>query len=190
MIKINLLTGDRDRARKRTPGGVSLGQKLTIACSLLLVGSVLVIGWWFWALQRQSAQVDVDLATARQETARLRGVLQQVEQFEARREQLEQRVALIEQLRKGQTGPVHMLDEISKSVPDRLWLMTLEQEALDLTIQGRATSLTAVSDFVANLEGSGYFERPVEILDSKVESSSETELIRFSIKARFAAPEA
>ena len=35
------------------------------------------------------------------------------------------------------------------------------------------TSLTALSDFVANLEGSTWFKKPVEIVDSQVEPDAE-----------------
>ncbi len=76
--------------------------------------------------------------------------------------------ALIEQLRQGREGPVHMLDEISRSLPDGLWLTDLKQQDDDLTITGRCTSLTALSDFVENLRLGGYF-KPVEILDSQVD---------------------
>jgi len=31
-------------------------------------------------------------------------------------------VTLIETLRKGQSSPVHVLDAVSRSVPDMLWL--------------------------------------------------------------------
>ena len=56
----------------------------------------------------------------------------------------------------------------------------------ELTIEGRCTSLNSLSDFVSGLEASELFERPVEIIDSRVEpaSASMPELIRFSVKAR------
>jgi type IV pilus assembly protein PilN len=99
-------------------------------------------------------------------------------------------VTLIEELRKGQTGPVHLLDEVSRSLPDTMWLTELKQTAADVAIDGRCTTLTALSDFVSGLELSNYFERPVEIVDSTVEPSTAAgpELIRFSVKARFKAP--
>jgi hypothetical protein len=51
-------------------------------------------------------------------------------------------------------------------------------------------TLTALSDFVGNLEKSGYFKRPVEILNSQVKSAAAPvgELIEFSIKAQFHVP--
>ena len=76
-------------------------------------------------------------------------MIQQVQQFEQRKAQLQQRVVLIEQLRKGQTGPVHMLDQISRALPPMLWLTELKQTGgNDVVIDGRCTTLTGLSDFV------------------------------------------
>jgi type IV pilus assembly protein PilN len=189
MIRVNLLSGERDRAKRRVAAaGPNIGQKLIVVCSLLLVATLVGIGWWFWSLRQESARMDADVAAARRETERLKSVLDEVRVFEARRTQLEQRVTLIEQLRRGQSGPVHMLDQISRSLPDRLWLTTLEQKGVDLTIEGRATSLTSLSDFIGNLETSGYFRRPVEIVDSQVENAAQGDLIRFTVRAQFQAP--
>ena len=184
MIRINLLTVDRERAKRKAK--FQVGQKITVACSLILVAAALVVGWWFWSLQRSSADLDQQIVDAERETQRLQSVIQQVAQFEARRAQLQQRVTLIEELRKGQTGPVHLLDQISKALPEAMWLTDLRQAGSELTIEGRCTSLNALSDFVSGLEASSLFERPVEIIDSRVEpaTASMPELIRFSVKAR------
>ena len=112
------------------------------------------------------------------------------QQFEQRKAQLQQRVVLIEQLRKSQTGPVHMLDQISRALPPMLWLTELKETTLDVTIDGRCTNLTGVSDFVSNLEASGYFKKSVEIVSTTSEPLSQPpgELIKFSIKAEFQQP--
>jgi type IV pilus assembly protein PilN len=184
LIKINLLTVDRERAKRKAKFRV--GQKVTVGCSLTLVAAALAVGWWFWSLQRGSADLDRQIADAERETLRLQGVIQQVTQFEGRRAQLQQRVTLIEELRKGQTGPVHLLDQISKALPEAMWLTDLRQAANDITLEGRCTSLNSLSDFVSALEASELFERPVEIIDSRVEAptTSTPELIRFSVRAR------
>jgi type IV pilus assembly protein PilN len=118
-------------------------------------------------------------------------VLEQVRKFESQKAMLQQRVTLIEQLRKGQYAPVHLLDEVSKSLPDRLWLSDLTQTGADFTIGGMTDSLTAVSDFVANLEGTRWFKKPVEILDSQVQTDAKAgDLIKFQIKAQFVDPTA
>jgi type IV pilus assembly protein PilN len=187
MIRINLLAVERERAKQpRRAVFIPAAQRVTIGASLILLATVLGIGWWFWSLRMESTNLDAEIARAETETQQLRSVLGQVQKFETRKAQLQQRVTLIEQLRRGQTAPVHVLDEISKSVPDRLWLTSMTQNDKDFTIDGRTTSLTALSDFVANLEGSSWFKRPVEIVDSQVEPNAQAgDLVRFTIRAQF-----
>jgi len=191
MIRINLLTEERQQSRKATP--LQLGQKLTVACSLILIAAALAIGWRYWALREESARLDAEIASAQNETARLHSIIEQVQQFEQRRTQLQQRVALIEQLRRDQTGPVHMLDQISRALPPMVWLRTLQQDdedATSVTIEGRGVTLTGLSDFVANLEASGYFRRSVEIVNSETAPASRDggEVIQFTIRAAFEQP--
>jgi type IV pilus assembly protein PilN len=190
MIRINLLAAERDRAKKK---GVTLGtagQKLTVGCSLLLVLAGLFIGWRYWTVTRDSAELDKEIAAAQQETTRLHSIIQQVQQFEQRKAQLQQRVVLIEQLRKGQTGPVHMLDQISRSLPSMLWLTEVKQIGTEILIDGKCTTPIGVSDFVANLEASGYFKRSIEIVSTTSETLPQPpgELIKFSLKAVFQQP--
>lgn len=193
MIRINLLGVERQKPRRTA--GIDIAQRLTLACSLVVVVAALGIGWWYWSLTRQSARVDAELAQAQQEAVRLRSLIAEVGQFQRRQAQLQQRVALIEQLRSGQSIPVQILDHVSRSLPDMLWLTELKQEDGEITIAGRSTTLVAVSDFVANLGSSEVLKKPIEIVNSQSESvapaggqGSGVELIRFTVKAQIAAP--
>jgi len=188
MIRINLLAAERT---KKKAVSLQAGQKLTIACSAILLLAVLFVGWRYWSLSRQSTQLDAEIAASQQETTRLHSVILQVQQFEQRKAQLQQRVVLIEQLRKGQTGPVHMLDQISRAMPPMLWLTQVRQSGTDVLIDGKATTLTGLSDFVTNLEASGYFKRSIEIVSTTTEPVAQppSELIKFSIKALFQPPD-
>ena len=165
---------------------------MAIGCSVILVLAGLFVGWRYLSLTRESSQLDADITAAQNETARLHSIIQQVQEFEQRKAQLQQRVVLIEQLRKGQTGPVHMLDQISRALPPMLWLTELKQSATgsEVVVDGKSTTLTGLSDFVANLEASGYFKRSVEIVSTTSEAATATsaELIKFSIKAIFQLP--
>lgn len=187
MIRINLLAVERERTKKKVTFNV--GQKLTVACSLILIATAVVIGWRYWTIQRDSKDLDEQITAAQKETARLHSIIQQVQQFEQRKTQLQQRVTLIEQLRKGQTGPVHLLDQISRALPPMLWLTELKQDAKnpdEIVIDGRCTTLTSLSDFVANLEASGYFKRSIEIVSTTSEAAKDTsELVKFQVKAVF-----
>ena len=191
MIRINLLAAEHGRSKKKAAAILgTTGQKLTVSCTLILILAALFVGWRYWTLTRESADLDRQIFAAQQETTRLHSVIQQVQQFEQRRAQLQQRVVLIEQLRKGQTGPVHMLDQISRALPPMLWLTELKQIGSDVVIDGRATTPIGVSDFVANLEATGYFKRSIEIVSTTTEPLPQPpgELIKFSLRAIFQQP--
>jgi type IV pilus assembly protein PilN len=133
------------------------------------------------------SRVGHEIAAAKREEARLAEVLRQVADFDAQREELQRRVTLIDELRRGQNAPVHIVDEISRSLPDMTWLTNLKQEGYDVTLQGRCLSLTALSDFVGNLEATKYFKKPVEIVSSEVVKGEKDgpELISFTVKGTF-----
>jgi len=190
MIRINLLAVERQRSKK-TRVVIPAAQRATIGASIILLATVLGIGWWFWSLRQQSLQLDDDIVKAETQAQQLRSVLAQVQKFEARKAQLQQRVSLIEQLRNGQSAPVHVLDQISKSLPDRLWLTDMTQTGSEFSIAGMTTSMSGVSDFIANLEATRWFKRPVEIVDSQVQADAKAgDLVKFSIKAAFQDPDA
>jgi type IV pilus assembly protein PilN len=187
MIRINLLATERKAAKAASPG-MQAGQKMMVIGSLILVATVVLIGWRYWALGQEEAQVTREIEAANREEARLQEILRQVEEFQNRRRMLEARVALIDELRKGQTAPVHMIDQISKALPDMTWLTSMNQTGYTLQMQGRCLTLTSLSDFIGNLEASRYFIRPVEIIESTVEEArgaDTPELISFTIRGTF-----
>jgi len=197
MIRINLLGGERQKARKTT-AAFDAGRHTTLACAAVLVISVAGIGWWYWALTQASTRVDADIVAAEGEAVRLRSLLVEVQQFEARRAQLQQRVALIQQLRGGQSLPVQLLDTISKSIPDMLWLTDLEEKDTSVTMTGLSTTLIAVSDLVGNLGSTPLLKKPIEIVNTEVQTQAQqgpatgqaaADLIKFTVKAQMATPE-
>jgi type IV pilus assembly protein PilN len=197
MIRINLLGNERAAARK----GLVFDSPRQVAgiCGAIALTTALGVGWWHWSLTQQSARVDDEIASATTEQARMRTLLAELAQFEARRATLQQRVQLIEQLRGGQSVPVQLLDHVSRSLPDMLWLTALAQDGDVMTVEGRSTTLFALSDFVGNLGNSPLLQKPIEIVNSQVEpappaqartqtSGQGQELIRFTVKAQMAKP--
>src|SRR5690606_555321 len=196
MIRINLLRVETAPAGPSVFQGLA-ANRLHIAGGLIVASALAGIGWWYTSTQAQLAAAGVAIQQAQAERQRLTAVLEQIEQFEAQRTQLQQRVALIEQLRTGQHSPVTLLDQVSRSLPERLWLTGLRQAGATVTIDGRTTTLTSLSDFIGNLESSGAFTRPVEIVTSEVQQTGGIDIVHFQVKATFplgdpqaAAPEA
>ena len=92
--------------------------------------------------------------------------------------------------------PVQLLDHVSRSLPDMLWLTSMVQNGPELTIQGRSTTLIALSDFVGNLGNNPLLIKPIEIVNSEVDAAASSqqvrggqppvETIRFTVKAQVA----
>lgn len=194
MIRINLLTTERKAAKgggaaKSFTGAAGPGQKMMVLGSLILVIVIAGLGWRYWALGQQAAKLEADIENMRREEARLQEILRQVREFEARKTMLQARLDLIDALRQGQNAPVHMVDQVSRALPDMTWLTNMSQapDGYTLTIQGRCLTLTSLSDFIGNLEGSRYFIRPVEIVESSVAAGNDKtpDLIQFTIRGTF-----
>lgn len=187
MIRINLVAERKPVESAASSFRFDEARKIALGGSLILLLSLAFVAWNYWSLDQAAQQVERDIDAARVEEQRLNQVISEVRQFEARRAQLEQRVSLIEELRRGQTAPVHILDQISRTLPDMTWLTKVSQSGYDITIEGNCLSLTSLSDFVGALEHSRYFARPVEIINSEVVPATQAtpELIKFVIKATF-----
>jgi type IV pilus assembly protein PilN len=187
VIRINLVAEKRPVDSGQSRFRLDEGKKIALGGSLIVLLAVAYTGWSYWSLDQQAQQVERDIDAARVEEQRLIQVISEVREFEARRGRLEQRVSLIEELRRGQTAPVHILDQVSRSLPDMVWLTKMTQTGYDLNIEGNCLSLTALSDFIGALEHSRYFARPVEIINSEVVAATPTspELIKFVVKAGF-----
>ena len=188
MIRINLLTSERKVAKAAGPG-FQAGQKLMVLGSLVLVATLVLLGWRYWALGQQEAQTKREIDAAIRDEQRLQEILKQVEEFQNRKKVLEARLNLIDELRKGQSAPVHMIDQISKALPDMTWLTQIQQSGgYTLQMTGRCLTLTSLSDFIGNLESSRYFMRPVEIIETSTVTGGQKEgpeLIQFTIRGTF-----
>jgi type IV pilus assembly protein PilN len=190
MIRINLLGVERRATKKSFSFDIS--QQAPALCGLILLAAAAGTGWWYWSLTQESQQVDTKRAAADREVQRLKAVMAEVAQFEARTKQLQDRVQLIERLRAGQGVPVQLLDHVSRSLPETLWLTDLKQEGAEVVLKGRSTTLIALSDFVGSLGNTALLQKPIEIVDSKVEEGREAsrggdavpDLISFTVRAQ------
>jgi type IV pilus assembly protein PilN len=190
MIRINLLAVERKSAATAT-FALQDSQKIAICCGALLIVTATGVGYRYWTDSQTTRRLDKDISAAQKEAARLRIIISQVQQFEQHKAQLQQRVTLIEQLRREQSGPVHILDQINRAVPPLLWLTELKQGADQnaIVINGKCTNLSALPDFVKNLEASGYFKKSIEIVNTRTETPAGMgEIVTFSLLAQFQRP--
>lgn len=162
MIKINLISEAPTAAvSKRKRPEFSLGAKQgDIILVVVLAIAVAVSGTWWYLLKSKRADLK-DLERQRTvERDELKPYIEKVEELEAKRALLKRKVDVINELKNKQRGPVRILDEISRALPDLVWLTQLTLTGNDLTLVGQAMDENAVANYYSNLDSSPFFEEP------------------------------
>lgn len=164
MIKINLLREGRgpSRAAAAAPGAVAGGpanRNLILLIAIFALG-VLLGGGWTLIKWRGITAKRAEVAARQEEADKLKKIIEEVERFEKRRDSLENRIALINQLKQNQKGPVRLLDRISRDLPDLVWLDRMQLAGNQITIVGRTLNPNAAATFVENIKGDPMFDEP------------------------------
>ncbi len=159
MIKINL-AAERKVQKSSGPSRsfkFELGGSKNALLGLILVAGLGIAGFWWWSLSGEMADWKKKNQEAEAELKRLEDVRAKGEHYKAQKALLERKINLITELKKQQAVPVHMLDQVSKNLPDFLWLESMSASNNQINVAGKATTYNAVSNFYNNLHGSGYF---------------------------------
>ena len=164
MVKINLLAeGKRPIISRRARGkdlvtGANAANWMFLA--LTIVG-LLAAGIWYWTLERKIKQKDVEIAVAQKEVDELQQVIKEVEEFKRRRDELTRKVQIITDLKNNQRGPVQIMDEVSKALPELIWLTNMDVTPNAINFRGTAMNMSAVANFIENLDRVEPFHEPI-----------------------------
>lgn len=163
MIKINLISEAPTAAvTKRKRPEFSLGAKQgDIILVTMLAIALAVSGTWWYLLTSKRADLQ---ETERQRTVErdeLKPYIDKVEELEAKRTLLKRKVDVINDLKNKQHGPVRIMDEVSRALPDLIWLEKLSLSGNAITLTGQAMDENAVANYYSNLDASPFFEEPV-----------------------------
>ena len=163
MIRINLLSeGRRPVVARRAKAAFSLGDQdpsiLLLATGLLL--GLLVGGGLWWFKNSQIKNVEEKIARAEAEVRELEDIIKQVEDFKAKKAELETKIAVIQDLKLRQKGPVKIMDAISRALPELLWIDSLRLAGTSVTLRGRAFNTDAVARFIGALNDVPEFKEP------------------------------
>lgn len=163
MIRINLLSeGRRPVVARSAKPKLDLGEQdksLYILAAGLILGVLLAGGWWL-KLHAERSDWQDRVRTAQREVDELKDVVEKVEEFKKKQEELATKIEVITQLTQSQSGPVHLMDEISKALPELLWLTSMSMTENEVKLQGQAFNTNAVALFIENLDSVEWFDEP------------------------------
>jgi len=176
MIKINLLPTKRKPPKKLT----ELQQQLIIGVLLLSVTvGGMVFFWMKWTVEAAELQEKVKAAKAIADDQMQK--LATVANVEEDRRKVLEKINVIEQLKKNQSGPVKLLDKISRALPKGLNITSLVENAGMLNIDGTAFSNNEVVHFVDNLKAEPFFS-DVLLLESRQARSENVDIYQYKLQ--------
>ena len=182
MIKINLVSeGKRPVVSRKTKerlgiAGLSLSEGLFLVALLL---GALAVGAYWWYLRGEVRTRDTQIAAAQREVDELAQVLQEVEEYKAKKAKLEHKINIINDLKRKQWGPVRIMDQISNALPELLWLDGLTLRANNIELRGQAFNTNQIAAFIENLGKVPEFQEP-RLRDTSKQGPVYTFMITFN----------
>ena len=184
MIKVNLLTGARkEPVRKSASPAVKLegfGNSQNLLLVLILGLAVAFTGWRYYSLSAESKRLDQDLDIARDQLKKVEDDRKAIEILKVKKASFQKQIDIITTLKNNQQVPVRLLDEISRNLPDFLWLVSMAEANNQLTFSGKAMTPNAYANFYNNLDASPYFQDV-----GKISYTASRDDVTFSLSAKF-----
>lgn len=153
MAKINLLPWREERRKEQQQQFI-----ITVAGVVLVAGLIFLIA---------QAMVSSSIETQKNRNIFMQGKIAELEkkiteikELQARREQLEERMNVIQALQGNRPIVVHQLDELPRRIPDGMFLTTVEKTGALFKVTGIAESNNRISKLMRSIDESEWFTSP------------------------------
>ena len=183
MIRINLLPIGRRPVEEK------IRKEITVFF-LLMFFSLSVMVYFHIDHTRTIKQITAEKKTVDSEIRRYQDRQRQLQELQERHKILEQKLGVIEQLKKNRDLQVRVLDQLAVIVPtDQMWIKTLDQKGNTLTLTGVARGNEVIAQFMEALEKSPYIDaNGVVLKQSRQVKIQGYKLKNFNLTARVIVP--
>jgi type IV pilus assembly protein PilN len=149
MIRINLIP---EPERKEVKGG---GEAFVGIC--VLVALFVAIAAIHIMQAKKIEEVNRRIVKAEKKIKALEAVKKKVDDFKAKNAELNRRIEIIGVLEKNRTGPLYVMDALSRAMPNKAWVDEFTEKAGQTKLVGIADNEFTVADFMQALQSSPYF---------------------------------
>jgi len=189
MIRINLLKPGKKELKETLTiptEEVKEKKKLELSKFIIIPFVILIVALFF--IQRSSINKEKNLLrNAQEEKRKLQHVFSKLQKLEQQKALYEKKINLINQLKSQQETSVIIMDELSKHLPEWVWLTQASFDKQRVQIKGNALSNNLIADYIANLENSDYFIN-VNLISSTQKKIKNDRIQEFSLTARYILP--
>ncbi|MEE4162602.1 MAG: PilN domain-containing protein [Woeseiaceae bacterium] len=174
MPRINLLPWrEEERKRRQREFGVAMGGAV-VAGIAVVMAVMFVFSSMIDAQNRRNARLTDEIAI-------LEKSIEEIDSLERDKERLLARMEIIDQLQKSRPEIVHLFDEITRQLPEGVYLTGMTQNGKRVELRGVAQSSTRVSALMRKIDASEWLADPeVErVQTTDVGSSRQAEFILY-----------
>lgn len=180
MIRINLLPVRAAQKKEKLRSQISIFILcmilVCIACGSLYVQKTIAIN-----------NVKDEIAQINQKNRALTKKIGQVRDFEKKKADLKKKLDVLKALKDGKSGPVHLLDELSTALPDKLWLTKFSEKGGKIKLSGVADNENTVAAFMRNLDASPYYKN-IELSVTEQTKVGERKMQKFTLNCSVETP--
>ena len=134
-------------------------------------------------LNNKVSGLQSDLSAKENRLKELKQAIIEVQNYEKYNKELLDKTQIIEILKKDQTVPLRLLDEVSEKLPKGVWLTVLTDKNRFINIEGYAFTNYDLVGYVQNLKESKYLT-DVTLIESRQETIDTFELYKFKLTFR------
>lgn len=166
MPAINLLPWrEAERKQRQRDFGVAMGGAVVAAIAVIMLAMV-SFSQMISAQESRNERLTAEIAE-------LEKSIQEIDGLERQKERLLARMEIIEQLQKSRPEIVHLFDELTRQLPEGVYLTSMKQTGSRVEIRGVAQSSTRVSALMRQIDASEWLSDPeVERVETKQSGSS------------------
>jgi type IV pilus assembly protein PilN len=178
MARINLLP-HREERRKR-----ARQHFFVVAGGTAVVGALVVVAMHGFYAAKVETQVERN-RFLKSEVAKLDKEIAEINKLKEEIQALLARKQVIETLQADRAQTVHLLDELVRQMPEGVYLKSVQQRGMSVSVVGYAQSNARVSTLMRNIESSPWLANPglVEVRASTVEKRRVSEFnLNFELK--------
>ena len=163
MIRINLIgSREGEESSSRRMEGIVAGGVM----GLVLVGVAMA----YLSQHSTLSNLEANAATLEGELAKIRQQDEEFKKMEQQKKETEDKLSIVSILtsKERRAAPVHILDDLSSSAPEYLWLTDFAERGGTARINGKAVDNQTIASFANDLAKSRYFQK-VEIRETAQE---------------------
>jgi type IV pilus assembly protein PilN len=150
MIRVNLLP------LKETQRAVGQRQQLSVALLSLSVALLLMV-IPFVVQGRRLSRLDAQFESLQKEIEQLNEQTRETRDLDRKKKELQAKLKVIDELNQKRVGPLQVLEGLSASAPEKLWLIEFTESKGTATLVGMALDNQTVASFLRQLGESNYF---------------------------------